>query len=380
MDFFVPFGQLDERADRGRCGVKNADLVFFDHLPEAAGVRVGGNAFENDLGRTGSQRAVSDIGVPGDPADVGRAPEHILRLDVEDPVHRQLGPQQITTGAVLHTLGLAGRTRGIQNEQRVLGTDKLRLTDGLLAGRDFMHQAVAAGQHVAGGGCALINHHVFDGLAATHGNAFVNNRLERQLFAATQLVVGRDHRDGARVLNPLLQALGGKAAKHDRVGRANTRAGLHRDHALDRHWHVNDDPVTPFDAHGFERIGKLADLGVQLLVSDVGHFAVIALENNGFLVFGGGAKVAVQAVVGGIELAVRKPLVKRRIGLIQRLGKRLFPDQVFARQPGPETLKVFFSFSAQGVVRVHAGDAGGFGERRARMKHPIFDQCGFDSG
>ena len=67
---------------------------------------------------------------PGDPADVGRAPEDVGRLVVEHPLHGEHRPQQVAAGGVLHALGLAGRARGVEDEQRMLGVDP-----GRLAGR-----------------------------------------------------------------------------------------------------------------------------------------------------------------------------------------------------------------------------------------------------
>ena len=39
--------RLDQRADRGRRGVEDVDLVVLDHLPEAARVRIGRHALEH---------------------------------------------------------------------------------------------------------------------------------------------------------------------------------------------------------------------------------------------------------------------------------------------------------------------------------------------
>ena len=179
----------------------------------------------------------------------------------------------------------------------MLCAHKFGLTHGVGVGHDLMHQAVTPGHHVAGGSGALKNDDVFDRLTAAHRQAFIHNRLERQLFAPAQLVVGRDHSDCTGVLDALLQAFGRKAAKHDRMRGANAGAGLHGHHAFDRHGHVDDNAVAFFDAHGLERAGKLADLGVQLLVSHVRDGAVVALKNDGVFVLGRCAQVTVQTVV-----------------------------------------------------------------------------------
>ena len=175
-----------------------------------------------------------------------------------------------------------------------------------------------------------------------------------------------------------MQTLGREAAKHHRVGGAYPCAGLHGHHALDRHRHVDDDPVAFFDAHGFERIGKLADFGVQLFVGDIRHLAIITLKNNGFFVLSGGTKMPVQAVPGSVEFTVGKPFVKRCIGFVECLGKGFFPTQVFTRQPGPEAFKILVGLCAQCVVSVHAGYAGVFDKCRIREENPVFNQRGFD--
>ena len=236
----------------------------------------------------------------------------------------------------------------------MLCAHKFRLTHGGLSGHAFVHQAVATGHHVAGGRGALVNNDVLDRFATAQGNAFVNNRFQRQLFAAAQLVVGGDDRHGTGVLNTLLQALGRKTAKHHRVRCANAGAGLHGHHAFDRHRHVDDHTVALFHTHALEHIGKLADLGVQFLVGDVCHLAVIAFKDDGFLLFGSGAQMAIQAVVRSIDQAIVKPLVKRRFGLVQCAGERFFPAQVLAGQTGPVALKIRFGFFAQCIIGSHA--------------------------
>jgi hypothetical protein len=127
--FHVGFAGLDQRTDGGRGGVEDVDLVVLDHLPEAAGVGEGGHAFEHDLGAAAGERAVGDVGVAGDPADVGGTPEHIVGLQVEGPLHGQDGVQQIAAGGVLHALRLAGGTGGVEQEQRMLGIDPFRFAD-----------------------------------------------------------------------------------------------------------------------------------------------------------------------------------------------------------------------------------------------------------
>ena len=88
----IHVGGLDERANRRRRGVEDADLVLLYGLPETSGVRKRRYSFEHDLGRADGERPVADIGVPGHPANVGGAPENIMGFDVKRPAH---GPSAV---------------------------------------------------------------------------------------------------------------------------------------------------------------------------------------------------------------------------------------------------------------------------------------------
>ena len=251
---------------------------------------------------------------------------------------------------------------------------------GALTFHGFGEGLVAAGDHVAGGGRALVDEDVLDRLATAHGDAFVDDGLQRQFLAAAHLVVGGDHGHGAGVLNAFLQRLGRETAKHHAVGGTDTGAGLHRDHAFHRHRHVDQHAVTLFHAMCLERIGKLADACQQFLVGDLGDFAAVGFKDDGGLVLVRRAHVLVQAIGGGVHFAVVKPLVERCVGLVEHTGEGLGPDHVFAGQATPEAVEVGFSFLAQRVVSIHSRDTGSFDGGFGRGENSVFDQYGFDRG
>ena len=217
-------------------------------------------------------------------------------------------------------------------------------------------------------------------VAAAHGQTLVHDGLERQFLAAAHLVVGGDHGHGAGVDDALLQRLGREAAEHHGVGGANARAGLHGHHTLDGHGHVDQDAVALLDALGLERVGKLAHPRQQFLVRDLGHGAVVGLEDDGSLVLDRRAHVLVQAVGRGVEFAVIEPLVERLLGLVQRAGKGLGPDQVLTRQPRPGPLEILVKGLAHGLVLRHAGDARRLDDCICGGKYTVLDQNGFDGG
>src|ERR1700704_3686062 len=68
---------LDARANRGRRAVEDAHAVALDDLPPDALVGIVGGALPHDRRRAVGERAIDDVGVPGDPADVCGTPVHV---------------------------------------------------------------------------------------------------------------------------------------------------------------------------------------------------------------------------------------------------------------------------------------------------------------
>ncbi|COV60719.1 Uncharacterised protein [Mycobacterium tuberculosis] len=100
---------LHKHPDEGGGGVIDCHAVFFDDLEMP--VSVGGirRALVENLGDSVAQRAVDAVGVAGDPADVGGAPEHVaVRLDIENGAHRVATLSEIAAAGVHNAFGLAG--------------------------------------------------------------------------------------------------------------------------------------------------------------------------------------------------------------------------------------------------------------------------------
>ena len=94
-------------------------------------VRGVGGAFVDDLGDAVREGSVDDVGVSGDPADVGGAPVDVLsRFVIEDVVVGVRGLGEVTAGGVDDALGLSGGAGGVENEQGMLGVEGLRFVLG----------------------------------------------------------------------------------------------------------------------------------------------------------------------------------------------------------------------------------------------------------
>ena len=224
---------------------------------------------------------------------------------------------------------------------------------------------------------AFVHDHVLHAFAATQSERFVNGGLERDFLAAAHLSIGRDDRDSPGVDNALLQALRREAAEHDRVRRADPRAGLHRGHHLDRHRHIDDDALAFLDAESLQRVRELADPVVELPVGDLRDLAVVRLENDGGLV-ALRLQVPVEAVVGSVELAIMEPLEERRVRFVENLGKGFVPERVFPRKPAPESLEVPVGLVAQRLVGRGTGHVRLLDEFRGRREQPVLLEHGLD--
>ena len=148
---------LDEGADRRRRGVENVHFVAIDDAPEAVGLGKVRRAFVHQAGGAVLQRAVNDVAVPGDPADVGRAPVSVFFLQIEHPLGGQVGAHRIAAGGVHNALRLAGRSGGVEDVERMLGVERLgrALVGGV--GHQLVPPVVAAGLHVDRRAGALVD-------------------------------------------------------------------------------------------------------------------------------------------------------------------------------------------------------------------------------
>ena len=129
------------------------------------------------------------------------------------------------------------------------GSSAFICSDGQSAGHDLgglVVTDVAAGLHVDRGAGAAHDDDVID--AADLGEGGVGVGLQRDLAAAAHALVGGDDDVGLAVLDAAGERVGREAAEHDRMDRADARAGEHGVGRLRDHRQVDGDAVALLDA------------------------------------------------------------------------------------------------------------------------------------
>src|SRR5688572_9882788 len=78
--FYRVKSKSHQRTNCGWCGIKNIDFVFFNYIPEPAGVWPRRNSFEHQTCCAGAQRTVNNVAVPRYPTYISGAKENLVRL------------------------------------------------------------------------------------------------------------------------------------------------------------------------------------------------------------------------------------------------------------------------------------------------------------
>src|SRR5205823_8879218 len=97
--------------------------------------------------------------------------------------------------------------------------------------------------------------------------------------AATMAAVGGHQHRRLGVVHAVAQRLGGEAAEDDAVGRADARAGEHRDRRLGDHREIDADAVAGPDAERLQYVGEAADLAMERVVGEDASLARLALPD-----------------------------------------------------------------------------------------------------
>ena len=238
-----------------------------------------------------------------------------------------------------HTLGLAGGTGGVEDEQGILRIHRFRRAVTVCAVDDVVVPDIATFLPVDAVAGAL------DHQAGVYIGAGCQCRiridLEWDILATAHSLICGDQCLAIRVQDAVLQRFRRKSAEDDRVNCSDAGARQHGISGLGDHRHVDADAVAFFYTAGFQRIGQFAYVFLQLAVGDVlAVRGVVPLPDQCGLP-GALRQVAVYAVVADIQFAAGKPggLALDEV-IFDYLVPGLVPGQEFAGHFTPETLRV----------------------------------------
>ena len=349
---------LHQGADCGRRRVDDVDLVLVADLPETRTGRIIRHAFEHHRDGAVGERAIDDVAVAGNPADVCGAPVDVAVVIVEHVLVRDRGIDEITAGGVQHAFRFARRAGGIENEQRVFRVHLLARAVARNGLGDFIVVNVAAGLHIDRRIGALDDDHgvyAADLLARS-----INVGLERNLAPAAEAFIGGNDHGRLAVLDATGKRVGREAAEHHRMDGADAGAGEHGNRRLGNHRHVDGDAVAFLDAAGLQYIGKAADFGVQLLVGELScrpwDRRLPKGSPSGRCAWQDGGRRS----CADVQLAVLEPFDRNIVRVVRGvldLAERLDPVDALGLL-GPEAVRIFdrarIHFIVLGLVRVGA--------------------------
>ena len=196
--------------------------------------------------------------------------------------------------------------------------------------------------------------------------------LERHDGTAPVTAVGGDEHFGLSIVDAVAQRLRAKSAEHHAVRRADAIAGVHGDHQLGNHAHVKADAIALLDTEFLQYVGKLVDFAPDIAIGQHALIARLAFPDDRRFVLATRLDVAIQAIIGSIELAADEPLRPRRVPL-QNFFPRLEPMKLFGGL-GPEGLRIF----ARGVEYAGAFHIGVFFEFLGGRKISLLVEQNFD--
>jgi hypothetical protein len=147
------------------------------------------------------------------------------------------------------------------------------------------------------------------------------------IAAAPGSVLGDDDA-GVGVQDPGGESVGTEPSENNRVDQSQPGTGEHGDGQLGDHSHVDGDPITLLEPQALQGVGEPVHLPGEFAVGQrpgvsgladpvVGNLVAMVLE------------VAIEAVVGDVQLPVLEPLEEGRIGVVETL-RRLFEPGRFA--------------------------------------------------
>ena len=137
---------------------------------------------------------------------------------------------------------------------------------------------------------------------------FIDDALQRNGLAATEACVADNDNVRLRVFDAVAQRGVAQAGVDHGVDRADARARQHRDDALQRERHVDDDTIALLHAERLQPIREAADVAIKLAVSNEPLGAIFRQPDECNSVAVRGIGVAVESIDGDVRARPRNHL------------------------------------------------------------------------
>lgn len=209
-----------QETDSSGSSVELGSLPLFNKVPVSGGVGVDGSGLEHGGGSTEGKGTVDNVGMAGNPSYVGHASKLVVRVDVKDVLDGEVGTEEVSTSCVDNTLGLAGRARGVENEEGVLRVHVLTRGVGGNLVTLLVPPLVTALSHGNLVASAAEDENVLDKRALSESG--VDNCLGGNGLSATATFIGGDEDLALAVIDTVTERLGRESCKDCRVDGTNT--------------------------------------------------------------------------------------------------------------------------------------------------------------
>src|SRR3954454_5532415 len=160
------------------------------------------------------------------------------------------------------------------------------------------------------------------------------------------------------------------------MNRTNSGAGEHRNGRLWNCRQVNDHPVAFANLVSLQHVRETTDVPVQLLESQRAFIPRLALPEDRDLIPPRPGEMAIEAILGNVQLPADEPFRERRLPL-QDFFPPARPEEL-ARLARPELFRIVNRFAMQPPVLVEASDSRRFCELLRWFENPFLDQVRLD--
>ena len=160
--------------------------------------------------------------------------------------------------------------------------------------------------------------------------------------------------------------------------RADAGASQHRNGQLRRHAHVNCNAITLPHPERFQNIGKLLHFAMKLLIGKRANLPWLTLPDQRRFILAPGLNMAIETIVGEIELASGEPLGPRAIPLQNVVP--FFEPMQFLGNTSPELFRLLYGLAVNALVLFQTFNMRLLAEVFGAFKLPPLLQNGIDVG